>query len=53
MTDENITQRGTPRKLKKPLAQLTADARVRAETRARNRKAAFDAARKALQEPQK
>lgn len=43
MTDESLTQRGTVRKVKKPLSEQKADARVRAETRANNRRRAFDA----------
>lgn len=51
MTDESLTTRGAPRKLKKPLVEQMADARVRAATRARNRRLAFEAAQKALGVP--
>lgn len=47
MTDKSLTQRGTVRRLKTPLTQQMADARVRAATRARNREAAFEAVQKA------
>ncbi len=46
MSDESLTQRGTPRKLQKPLVEQMADARQRAATRARNRKAAYETVRK-------
>lgn len=50
---DDLTQRGTPRKLQKPLAQQMADARLRAEARAKRRKAAFDALKKSIETTKK